>query len=52
MKRLQIIKGVWLILSATGATLLAQSPTGTVAGVITDSSGAVIPSVRVTEIPA
>ena len=48
MKRLQIIKGLLAILLVAGATLLAQSPTGTVAGIVTDSSGAVIPEVQIT----
>src|ERR1017187_10491139 len=36
-----------LLLTAVGA-LLAQAPTGTIAGTVTDQSGAVVPNAKIT----
>jgi hypothetical protein len=47
----QILKAapVWCVLVALlGVSLLAQAPTGTISGVVTDESGAVIPNATVT----
>jgi hypothetical protein len=47
MERLLIMKFSLSILLAAGTTLPAQSPTGTVAGIVTDATGAVMPEVRI-----
>src|SRR5258705_13383348 len=47
MKRLLIVKFSLSILLAAGTTLPAQSPTGTVAGIVTDATGAVMPELRI-----
>ncbi len=48
MREQQLIKLLLSILLLTGATLLAQSPTGIIAGAVTDASGALIADARVT----
>jgi hypothetical protein len=47
MKRFAKVKFAWPILLLSGITLLAQSPAGSIAGVITDLTGAVMPEVRI-----
>src|SRR5882672_11221079 len=47
MKRLEMFGALWLILLVAEAALLAQSPTGTITGSVTDPSGAVIPEVQI-----
>src|SRR5437667_72493 len=49
MKRSPIATSLWLIFFAVQA-MLAQAPTGTVAGTATDPSGSVIPKAQITRI--
>src|SRR5258708_23281436 len=38
---------MWLFVFAAAATLVAQAPTGTITGTVSDESGAVVPSAKV-----